>query len=143
MPAGKPLKVSIAATEQDWCISAATPGASADLNTARMDGQAGPDDATLAFTPAAAPGTAPQDPVTRTPIMMSGLPMTPGGGVQSPAARLLLSAMRPGWSLDHAAGVSTPYVEQLLRTLPVLTPETGGHTAWHRLPFNKLHAFYW
>lgn len=71
--------------------------------------------------------------------MLSGaLPLTPGGGIESPAARMLLSAMRPGWALDPAAGVSTPYVEQLLRTLPVLTPDTGTLSAWRPMPCLSL-----
>jgi len=46
--------------------------------------------------------------------------------LQTPEARELLGELAPGGALDPAAAQRTPYVEQLLRTLPVLTPETGA-----------------
>jgi len=49
-----------------------------------------------------------------------------GPRLQTPEARELLGELGPGGALDPAAVGRTPYVEQLLRTLPVLTPETGA-----------------
>lgn len=102
------------------------PGASDGPSAGEVDGPASPEGVSFAFPLAGAAGSSPLQPTAPRPLMMMGaLPLTPGGGIESPAARLLLSAMRPGWTLDPGAHVSTPYVEQLLRTLPVLTPDTG------------------
>ena len=57
-----------------------------------------------------------------------------GPRLRTPEARELLGELAPGGALDPAAAAGrTPYVEQLLRTLPVLTPETGA--AWRCPPF--------
>ena len=53
-------------------------------------------------------------------------PHAEGPRLQTPVARELLGELAPGGALDPAAARRTPYVEQLLRTLPVLTPETGA-----------------
>ena len=111
---------------QAWCSSSATeaaPGADP------VDAPASPDCASFAPAIGAAVGPSPVQPPIESLAALGALPMTPGGGIASPAARLLLSAMRPGWTQGSVAGVSTPYVEQLLRTLPLLTPETGRISA--------------
>jgi len=130
---------------QEWCSSTDTEVDSAsDPSSSILDLPTSPESDSFSFLQLPRIQSSPKQALTNTPVMVMGaLPLTPGGGISSPGARLLLSAMRPGWTLDPAAGVSTPYVQQLLRTLPVLTPETGGHTAWHPIPLVMPHVFYW
>ena len=130
---------------QEWCSSTDTEVDSAsDPSSSILDLPTSPESDSFSFLQLPRIQSSPKQALANTPVMVMGaLPLTPGGGISSPGARLLLSAMRPGWTLDPAAGVSTPYVQQLLRTLPVLTPETGGHTAWHPIPLVMPHVFYW
>ena len=115
---------------QDWCSGTNVGDDSeGELSSGVQEFPIPSECASFSFLPPPGDWSAPLEAPVKTPVMVMGtLPLTPGGGISSPAARLLLSDMRPGWALDPVAGISTPYVQQLLRTLPVLTPETGACT---------------